>query len=177
MRILIAALIPVVLFGGVAAYINFTESVRPEPPVETVAIDTARYRVRVATTWPLVGDADYDTPALMISYRGRSLLESTQTVRPFEWREIEISEVARGENSLYVEVNWDGERDDSQPAFPPEFAAVRIQILRNDDVIAEQTLWRRDEASDQSGVIRFQSPIEQTSNPSDLKPDNGAGHD
>ncbi len=140
-------------------------------------VDSAQYRVRVAATWPLAGDPEYDTPALMVSYRGRAVLEVTDAVAPFAWQEVELTEVARGENSLYVEANWQDVPDDARTVVPSEFAALRVQVLRNDDLIAEQAFWRNDHSNASSGIIQFHSPFDQTSDSADHRSHEGADHD
>ena len=169
MRVLLALLIPVFLFGSISGYLSFTESIRPRPAAAPSDRDTAAWTVRMTPAARLVPDAEYDIPALRVLYRGSAILEKADSVEGGESIQVDLDEVSVGENSLLVEAHFEapvkmdfenpssGEsgRFSTSAQASPVVQALRILVLRNGETVIDQTLWAETPDLLATGEVRF----------------------
>ena len=153
MRLLVALVIPLILFGSVYAYVEFAERIRPAASQSTVPIDEANWTVRIERTFDCRGDADFGTPAIKVQFRGRDLLARSGLVKATEAITVDLSDVELGANDLYVETQvvarlgleaGDSEFDSassSEPVKQPP-AAMRVRVFRNRQAVADKTFWQ-----------------------------------
>ena len=157
MRLVLAALIPLVLFGGIAAYVEFTERVRPEPVDVTARLDDQPWSVRLYPTAELAGDADFDEPSLSVQFHGQPVFSELAPVAA--GREIRIDPltgVRAEQNRLFVQATFSSESSSDAPA------ALRVQIFRGPQRRAEQTFWKPDNRTSISGGLQFSAPPAET---------------
>lgn len=136
-RPLLALAIVLGILGTVWSYERFQASVQQpvSAPAERLAADP--YRLDITLTFPAAADAFAlsDPYSLLLSFRGKTLLKETEPIesgRPLLVKQ--IPGVVEGRNEFYLEVT-PAESDE------PREHAVRLRILRDNEVIAEQTLW------------------------------------
>ena len=159
MRVVLALMIPIVLFAGVGGYIAFTESVRPHPVMRRAEIDRARWTVQLFPTDRLVPDTRYDVPAIRLLYRGTAILEQAESIGAEHPLQIELKDVSRGQNSVLVEVHFPPNSLDAPAAGPRgdsrQIQALRVQIQRNSEVVVDQTFWRDGTDPLVTGLVLF----------------------
>lgn len=136
-RPLLALAIVLGILGTVWAYEKFQASVKQpiSAPAERLAADA--YDLDITLTFPAAADAFAlnDPHSLLLTFRGKTLLKVTAPVEPGRPLEVKkIPHVVEGRNEFYLEVT-PAESDE------PRDHAVRLRILRDDVVVAEQTLW------------------------------------
>ena len=164
MRLILAALIPIVLFGGVASYVEFTERLRPTPIDFETQPDDSHWAVRLYTTADLEGDVDFDEPSLTVRFRGKRVLADFESVQAGKVIQIDPLEgVQSGQNSLFVHVNFSSNKEsDGNATTQP--AAIRVQVFRGDQLLSERTFWKPDGRRSISGEIKFTAPTSSTVN-------------
>lgn len=158
MRLILAALVPVVLFGGVASYVEFTERIRPTPIDFETQPDDNHWAVRLSTTADLEGDVDFDEPSWTVRFRGKRVLVDVEPVPAGKVIQIDPLEGVRSDqNSLFVQANFSSNKtNDGNATTQP--AAIRVQIFRGDRLQSERTFWKPDGLRSISGEIKFTAP-------------------
>ena len=163
MRLILAALIPIVLFGGVASYVEFTERLKPTPIDFETQPDDSHWAVRLYTTADLEGDIDFDEPSLTVRFRGKRVLADFKSVPAGKVIQIDPLEgVQSGQNSLFVQANFSSNKTDGNATTQP--AAIRVQVFRGDQLLSERTFWKPDGRRSISGEIKFTAPTSSTVN-------------
>ncbi|MCH2181722.1 MAG: hypothetical protein MK108_06925 [Mariniblastus sp.] len=157
MRLVFAALIPLILFGGVAAYVEFTDRVRPEPVNLETRLDDQAWSVRLYPTAQLEGDADFDEPSLRVQFHGQPVFADSEPVAA--GREIRIDPlqgVRAEQNSLFVQATFSATDSADEKSAQP--AALRVQVFRGPQQRAERTFWKAEGRASISGEIKFSAP-------------------
>jgi hypothetical protein len=141
MRILLAAIIWVVLVGGLAWYMNQrtgAATVTTQERAEAPGI----YAVTLTPTFSAAPDpfalrlSDDDAPpALLVRLNGDVIFEATDKLEAGETVVIEtVSGIKVGENEFFIEAHPPGEEAN-------QAHALRVAVLRDGDQLVEETLW------------------------------------
>ena len=160
MRLILAAMIPLLLFGGVATYIEFTERVKPVPIVFETARDEAAWQVTLYPIAKLMGDADFDTPALTVRFQGRQTILNRGPIPAGKLIEAPLKDVRSGSNSLFLQANIAENANDTGT----KQAAIRVRIFRGDNLKKEQTFWNLMGEQTIHGEIQFSAPESNQTN-------------
>lgn len=141
-RPLLVLVMAVLVWGSLASFLKFRASLPTPEIVENVRVDAQSvYSISITLTFDAQGDA-FSPLALRVSLDGveEPLYESNTTIAAGV--PILISPVAGikvGVNELLVEV---GSGSGFAAASQQQTAnAIRVQVLANEEVIIEQTLW------------------------------------
>ena len=141
MRLLVALCVWVVIVGGLALYMNVQETTHAGPAVvEQRAAGTFTLEITPSFTaepdpFALLLDEKIKPPALVVKLNGTEVVRKTDRVGAGKPLRVEaIAGMVTGANEFYVE------------ASPPadqigRASAVRVRVLRDDEPIAERTLW------------------------------------
>ncbi len=157
MRLVFAALIPLILFGGVAAYVEFTDRVRPEPLNLETRLDDQPWSVRLYPTAQLEGDTDFDEPSLRVQFQGQPIFaDRTPIAAGREIRIDPLQGVRAEQNSLFVQATFSARDSAGQKSAQP--AALRVQVFRGGQQRAERTFWKAEDRASISGEIKFSAP-------------------
>jgi hypothetical protein len=136
-RPLLALAIVLGILGTVWAYERFQASVKQPVSAPAEHLAAAAYALDITLTFPAAADAfALNEPySLLLTFRGETLLKETEPIDPGRPLQVKkIPNVVEGRNEFYLEVT-PAENDE------PRDHAVRLRILRDDVVVAEQTLW------------------------------------
>ena len=159
MRPIMAFMLTILLFAGVYGYTQFTKSVR-RPPLEIVPeFSTGQYRLVVSRTFDCVGDSGFDTPALLLRFRGEEIWNVSESLKSTEPLEINpLGNVEVGANELFVMANVDSNFDAWDA---PEAAqnALRVQVFDNARLVAEQSFWQESGSNTVGGVVSFRGSL------------------
>jgi hypothetical protein len=136
-RPLLALAIVLGILGTVWAYERFQASVKQpiSAPAERLAADA--YELDITLTFPAAADAFAlnDPSSLLLTFRGKTLLKESEPIEPGRPLQVKkVPDVVEGRNEFYLEAT-PAESDE------PRDHAVRLRILRDNVVVAEQTLW------------------------------------
>lgn len=159
MRPIFALVLVVGILGGMRAYMGLRPQVQRAnvTPVETLA--QGQFVVELLTTFA-AGPDEFaldasDAPALLVNFRGRVLLSRKEPLRAGETVKIEsVQGLAAGANEFYIQATPQDPSLD-QPM------AIRVRVLRNEMLVAEQTLWGNPGESVQ-GTILLRLPASAT---------------
>lgn len=157
MRLLLAALIPLILFGGIAAYVEFTERVRPAPIEQQSRLDNAAWSVRLYPTAQLAGDADFDEPSLQVELQGQTIFAELAPINSGqEIRIAPLRNVRSEQNNLFVQATFAESGTSEKRTAGPK--ALRVQVFRGLQQRADRTFWKPDGRASISGGIDFSAP-------------------
>ena len=138
MRPVFVAILAATIFGALAAYEQFVDTL-PERmethPEEQVA--AGKFSVEVTLSFDDAKD-DFgleNEPAVVVRMAGSDLIRANQPVTAGEPLKAEnVSRVVQGRNAFFL-------RAVPAPDFMSRPCAARLRILRDDAVIGESTLW------------------------------------
>ena len=141
MRPIVAALIWIVLVGGLTLYTNTREPVKasrtagPQQVEGTFALEITPSFAAEPDPFALRSDADRGAPALTIRVNGKEALRVTDRTEPGRPIRVEpVPGLVQGENEIYVEAN------------PPLSAgagayAARVRFIRDGRTVTDRTFW------------------------------------
>ncbi len=138
MRVLAVCIIALLIFGTLAAYQRFVETL-PKPNLQQYARPTAegKFFLEVTLTFPAEVDAfatDQEA-AVLVRMAGHDVIRSEAPVAAGETLQAnDVQGIVAGRNAFFVR------------AVPAESSsqvpnAVRVKILRDGELIAENSLW------------------------------------
>jgi hypothetical protein len=157
MRLVFAALIPLILFGGIATYVEFTERVRPEPIEQQSRLDNASWSVRLYPTAQLAGDADFDEPALQVELQGQTVFAELAPINAGQEIRIDpLRNVRSEQNNLFVQATFADKGTAEERTAGP--AALRVQVFRGLQQRADRTFWKPEGRASIMGEIDFSAP-------------------
>lgn len=156
MRPLLAIIIALGILASVAAYEWF---VRTLPPIEVVDLSLEQAKgdfvVDVTLTFHAVkSDFALDDTTLLIKFEGKDIFRAEETIHAGTPLKIDVPDIKVGKNEFFLEVNTPaiesapsedngfslGTEDAPGPARILSYAA-RIRVLRDDEEVADETIW------------------------------------
>ena len=159
MRPFITFLLVVGLLAGVYGYTNFANSVRP-PAIEYKATyATGNYSIRLSRTFDCVANVEFGfETALEVVIKKKKVLNRKDKVGRTEPILVELPDVEVGRNAVFVEANLPSsfslDFDDPGQLESPSHA-MKVEILKDKSVIAEETFWIAPGLDSVSGTIAF----------------------
>ncbi len=148
MRPILAALISVLLVGGVYGYIRFAESVR-RPPLEiNIDYSNADFAVEIERSFECVADPIFAPESLKVLFKGETVLAEEEAVPVDKLIRLEKLEgVEVGENEIYVAAN----RAEGSIGL----GALKVTIFRGGIPLAEEIITSHQGIAEVSGPIVF----------------------
>jgi hypothetical protein len=162
MRPVLAIVVIVVALGSVRAYISFVDSVtgREFAPIQEIQA-TGRFHVDLTISFDAHADVFTPESVLLELHGGRILLQMEESVAAGTVLTIDpVEGIVEGANEFYLKVSTAEAEAEEDGAFslsgddpPPESTsegdlegadksrAVRIRVFRDDQLIAEETIW------------------------------------
>ncbi len=137
MRPLIALMGSAAILLGVYFYLQFAESLRVQPIEQTVETPAAGiYSAKITLTFDAAADEfSLEATSLVLRQQDHELLNRTDAVAAGEPIVIDnLPGIIEGKNEFYFECV---PRDDGKSIA----RAVRVQLLRDGQVVADSTLW------------------------------------
>ena len=154
MRLILAALIPIFLFGGVTAYVEFTNRVKPKAIEYQIQLAPGAWSVQLYTTAELAGDLDFDEPSLKVLFKGQTVFEHFDTIAAEEQLLIEpLNDVSTQQNSLFLQA-----RCAAAPVSAADsvrHAAIWVQVYKGKQRVAEKTFWKTNNSQLIRGELNF----------------------
>lgn len=148
MRLFLAALLTLVLIGGMGVYIQFARSVRRPPPIVQADMAEGVFEVELARTFNCVADKFAELKALEVSFRGNVIYSKEEDIDAETPLRFSIpGGVETGENEISVQANRD--------FLETGLAAIQVTLYRNDVPIRRQTITSEPEISTVSGSVVF----------------------
>ncbi|MCH2178367.1 MAG: hypothetical protein MK106_06140 [Mariniblastus sp.] len=161
MRLILAASIPFFLFGGVTAYVEFTNRVKPKAIEYRTQSAPGSWSVQLYTTAELVGDLDFDEPSLKVLFKGQTILEDFDTIAAKEQIVIDpLNKVSMQPNSLFLQARCSAETGADAKA--DRHAAIRVQVYRGKQQVAEKTFWKTNNGQLIRGELTFKSATDDS---------------
>ena len=127
-------------------------------PAAEIQIDFSKgdYAIKIESTFDCVSDPILETPALKVLFKGKTVFESSQDVaadEPLTIAPLEGVEV--GENEVYIAATRDG--------FDSGLAVLRVSVLRNDVLVAEELIAGEAGIDSVAGPVSFEIEPVQSS--------------
>lgn len=141
MRPLLAVLVNVAVFGGMALYISLQEEPAPQQAAPEQAEAAGSFALEIVTTFGAEPDP-FDLPgdnenaaALVVNFRGQEILRWTERIAAGEPVRVEPLEgIKVGENEFFITAK--PPLDQSNRAH-----AIRVRILKDGAPLVEKTIW------------------------------------
>jgi hypothetical protein len=146
LRFFLASAVWIFIVGGLATYLNQRDRA---PITQSVSIETKKveetFSLLVTTTFAVEPDPfaiqidDTDKPpALLVRLGNRDILRKTDRLDAGTPLRVDsLPGLITGENELYLEANPPLDVSDATR----NGNAVRVRVLRNDQIVAEKTFW------------------------------------
>ena len=172
MRPVITILIAIFLLSGIYAYTEFANHVRPEPVEYVANYSESRDSVRINRTFDCVGNAEFGMPmSLGLIFKEDKVINREDKVPASEIIEIELPKVEVGRNAIEVFANLpdqfsidiDEGGEAEFDSFDAKADAMRVELLRDGNVIAQETFWVEPGLNSVSGSLYFE--IKDENNP------------
>lgn len=171
MRPVLTILFSVVLMSGIFAYTQFAERVRPDPVQYQADFSDSQYVVRLNRTFDCKGNPEFGLENSLVVLFKDQKFALTDPVPATEKIEFELPEVEVGRNSIFVEAYLPNDLENfDEPAFDSfdvRSAAMQIELLRDGNVIAQQTFWIEPGLNSVSGSLNFEIEDDQLSEDED----------
>jgi len=145
MRVTLAIALAVCLTWGTWAYVRFTGQLRPQRAAATEVVASGKVVIKLTTSHPAASDPF--GPAVLVQSRGQTLVERTEPLAAGEPLVIDsVGALIAGTNELWIQVTpapAEPLADESGfPAAPTGgLMAVRVEVSRGAEVLADETLW------------------------------------
>lgn len=161
MRPFITVVIATLLLSGIFVYTRFADRVRPERVDYVADFSEFRYSVRLNRTFDCAGNSEFGlNSSLTILFKEATVLERTDAIKAAEPIQVELPGVEIGNNSIFVEAQLpsqlDAFADPGFDSFSTRSHAMQIEVLREGNVIKEQTFWIEPGLNSVSGSVHFE---------------------
>lgn len=159
MRPFITCLLVIGLLAGVYCYTNFANSVRPDAIEYKATYAVGNYSIRLSRTFDCTANTDFgfDT-ALAVVFKDQKVLHRSDKVDRNESVSVVLPDVEVGRNAVFVEANLPSSFSldfDDPGQFESPSHAMKVEILKDKSVIAEETFWIAPGLDNVSGTIAF----------------------
>lgn len=138
MRPLLVAVLALAIFGALAAYERFVDTLPEQSHSTEEALPAAgKFSVELTLSFDAAKDdfALENEPAVVVRMAGRDLIRADQPVAAGEpLRASEVADIAQGCNAFFL-------RAAPSQDFISRPCAARLRILRDEAVIGESSLW------------------------------------
>ena len=165
MRLIATLLIVCFLIGGMYAYLKFADSVvRPNSNFQPVA-ETKTITAEINRSATLYADSGFDIASLKVTLADQVVLASDSTIAADEELEVELPNVERGRNTIFIQANFEDPEQFLSDVPPPSLYAIEVIIRSGDNEIARQTFISTSSALPVGGQVLFDSSELSTSSP------------
>ncbi len=162
-RPILAVSISAMLLFGTFFYVEFANKVRvPAAEIEPEVLSSGEFRATVRRTFDCQGNRDFDVEAMLVRFHGDVIFQRDDRLAANEPVELgPLEKVVTGQNTLFVSATpaevddlFTG-FDDANPNNTMPARAIRIQVFRDNEPVADRTLWQAPGAQSITGSIVF----------------------
>jgi len=147
-RPIYAILISIGLIAGVYYYIQFSDSVRREPPELQIDYAQGEYTIEIVQSFDCTGDPIFESESLKVMFKGETIFANSDPIPKDEATLItNVQGVEAGENEIFVSANMEAPTDG--------LGAMKVTVKRNDTPVAEKLLTSEPGLSAVSGAVVF----------------------
>ncbi len=168
MRLLFTIILCVLIIGGTWAYVDFDNGIRYASSDIDYGEAEGKTIVQIDRTFECFGDADFEEPAIKVSFGGKNVfLNEANSIPSDEPIEFELANVENQKNTLTVFANAispDSFGDDG-----PALRAMVVRVKYDDDVIAEKVFHADGSAPSLGGDVSFEIPALDSHDSHDLE--------